>query len=1438
MKHKGNPGRAAVQLRLADTSDIDKARQLTYYHKGVVKAKLHLIDLPDILTAGFASHLEKLKELARTHDFAFAAEIAPRAGPTGPQMLEPPPNIEYDVSCLRDPSSKETSMRKSFTSENRDVVIPFLQQHTTLDDGQAVALFDNLSRKMAFTQGPPGTGKTFLGAAECEVILNSQKPDDRKPIVVVCMTNHALDDFIASLLKRKITRIARIGTRSTHEWIGPYLLRAHTKRTRPTCNEQTKSWEARKQMEGLARQGSDWARALTTKPLGWAAIADHLRLHHPKIFTHFAAVQNADPSLMDIRQISHWSGFAFEYWVDGGDILDVDSLIEILEDITGTSSLPDKERSEMTEGRKKFFKEILDNATKAAKRKEFEVWSLDLEERKELLQTWIQEINSQRLCEMMAGIHRRHQEAILRRKEVRQAADKRVVEFQEIDIIGLTSTGCAQHWDLLKSIEPRVILFEESSELIETHSLCALVPSIKHMIQIGDPLQLRPHVEQMALSVEMDGRYQLDVSLFERLMNVLPFSKLHIQRRAHPDLADLLRVGDYDYLEDHPNTRSHPSVPGMVKRFYWLDHKEPEDQPDPRSPLAKSFSNGYEVESIAGFVKFLVERQGYTCNKITVLTPYNGQLAALTKRLGQNCSVHLTKEDREMLEDADILKEAIGADPGKDNVPLTSMIHLATIDNYQGEENDVVILSTVRSQGKLGFMKNRNRINVAISRAHNGFYVFGNTSLMMGADHWSPIIDVFKKHHALGTSFPVVSCSRHDGCVTSVQMPGGFEEVPYCQHICAEILACGHSCQQLCHPLNMHLDGRVVCQEICGKTLPCGHTCGDACGKRCRPCQQELEAIKLECGHEFVPCCSTNTVEIRCDVEVSEIKLDCGHRKSVKCFQQSFANTCIEKCAYTLPCGHPCPGACSDCSQTGKKHPSCIAACRKLLSCQHECAATCHQGRCPPCRSECKKSCRHGPCPLPCHTVCDPCIKSGDIAGCEHRASDVSLCCFPSLSLPCSEPCAALLPCMLHVCPSLCGETCPRECLECQELPVATKRTITLQCQHTFDVEELDTLFGLTDVYELDTHGAVVAGAVKKIPSREDLVCPTCSSPAVGTRRYELSNRLGQVYETIDRLYAKYGRRMAAWMEETKHVDGLVFGDIDDFCARLKTGPLSVKNNRNQLKYRAMSIDEVQQTAMRYRDEVVRPTQKAIEGLCVMLGSELFPIPVLPFELRFDRIFYHCRLMRIELHLKALAQLRKVEDGSEAMRILINGMHSMVQEECLRILGAVQDRITECEHKSLKRLEVEYRIVQISFALALTVIGTEHHMEISASLERAERVCHAYPKSAGLLRRNLKLLGEAVDAKRFPSKVEDVWDPRTIELWQKWGKHKIGSLIYCYNNHPYSRAEFPNGCPECGPVLRESKVVERPKDSDQDGYKTGLVSAEEFMAYVRSKRQK
>lgn len=44
----------------------------------------------------------------------------------------------------------------------------------------------------------------------------------------------------------------------------------------------------------------------------------------------------------------------------------------------------------------------------------------------------------------------------------------------------------------LQGVGPRVLLVEEAGQVLEAHILASLVPSVEHLICIGDPLQLRP----------------------------------------------------------------------------------------------------------------------------------------------------------------------------------------------------------------------------------------------------------------------------------------------------------------------------------------------------------------------------------------------------------------------------------------------------------------------------------------------------------------------------------------------------------------------------------------------------------------------------------------------------------------------------------------------------------------------------------------------------------------------------------------------------------------------------------------------------------------------------------------------------------------------------------------------------------------------------------
>lgn len=105
----------------------------------------------------------------------------------------------------------------------------------------------------------------------------------------------------------------------------------------------------------------------------------------------------------------------------------------------------------------------------------------------------------------------------------------------------------------------------------------------------------------------------------------------------------------------------------------------PEDSLDPGSPMAKSFSNAYEIEMVVGLVEYLINSNEYDYQDITILTPYNGQLAAFTNRLRGTCSLWLSEKDREILLLEGILEPEEASFGRRTNIDIANMLRLYVI---------------------------------------------------------------------------------------------------------------------------------------------------------------------------------------------------------------------------------------------------------------------------------------------------------------------------------------------------------------------------------------------------------------------------------------------------------------------------------------------------------------------------------------------------------------------------------------------------------------------------------------------------------------------------------------------------------------------------------------------------------------------------------------
>ena len=99
-----------------------------------------------------------------------------------------------------------------------------------------------------------------------------------------------------------------------------------------------------------------------------------------------------------------------------------------------------------------------------------------------------------------------------------------------------------------------------------------------------------------------------------------------------------------------------------------------------------------------------------------------------------------------------------------------SHVRMTVVDNFQGEENDVIILSLVRNnkRNSVGFLRIDNRICVALSRARNGLYILGNMQLLATASPlWAHMKNVLMENGEIGEEIPL-SCNRNHRTIYKV----------------------------------------------------------------------------------------------------------------------------------------------------------------------------------------------------------------------------------------------------------------------------------------------------------------------------------------------------------------------------------------------------------------------------------------------------------------------------------------------------------------------------------------------------------------------------------------------------------------------------------------------------------------------------------------------
>jgi len=312
-----------------------------------------------------------------------------------------------------------------------------------------------------------------------------------------------------------------------------------------------------------------------------------------------------------------------------------------------------------------------------------EVWKMNNVTRKAHLSRWKEEI----LQDHVLGI----QELTLKYNKIQESLnalfnERTISLINSKRVIGCTTTAAAMYSQALQSAAPGILLVEEAGEILECHTLTALTPNTKQLILIGDHKQLRPKVNNHNLTVQKGDGYDLNMSLFERLINAgVPHTTLLKQHRMCPEISALIRRLTYPNLVDAPSTATRPKLRGFQDRLIFLNHGHSEveaikiaEKRDPDVTLSKQ--NIFEAQMVLKCVRYLGQ-QGYGTDKIVVLTPYLGQLQLLLTSLRESNDPVLNDLDSFDLVRAGLMPAASAA-VSKPQIRLSTIGRVPTFIHY------------------------------------------------------------------------------------------------------------------------------------------------------------------------------------------------------------------------------------------------------------------------------------------------------------------------------------------------------------------------------------------------------------------------------------------------------------------------------------------------------------------------------------------------------------------------------------------------------------------------------------------------------------------------------------------------------------------------------------------------------------------------------------
>ncbi|XP_006829844.3 uncharacterized protein LOC18425215 [Amborella trichopoda] len=295
--------------------------------------------------------------------------------------------------------------------------------------------------------------------------------------------------------------------------------------------------------------------------------------------------------------------------------------------------------------------------------------------------------------------------------EARASLEASFANEAEIVFTTLSSSGRKLFSRLTHGFD--MVVIDEAAQASEVGVLPPLALGAARCVLVGDPQQLPATVISQAAGTLLYSR-----SLFERFQQAgCPTILLSVQYRMHPQIREF--PSRYFYQGRLTDSESVLNLPDEVYyrdpllrpyNFYDIMHGR-----ESHRGGSASYQNVHEAQfalKLYEHLQKIVKASGGGKVTVGIITPYKLQLKCLQREF----------------------QEVLASEEGKG-------LYINTVDAFQGQERDVIIMSCVRASNHgVGFVADIRRMNVALTRARRALWVMGNAAALIQSEDWAALI--------------------------------------------------------------------------------------------------------------------------------------------------------------------------------------------------------------------------------------------------------------------------------------------------------------------------------------------------------------------------------------------------------------------------------------------------------------------------------------------------------------------------------------------------------------------------------------------------------------------------------------------------------------------------------------------------------------------------